>query len=64
MSNDPHAELAARVFGVAVEDVTPEQRRAAKAMTFGHIYGMSEKDLRMQVNPTTAKLEFEKPKKA
>jgi len=39
---DIHRATAAEVFGVALADVTPEQRRAAKAINFGLIYGMGE----------------------
>lgn len=39
---DIHRATAAEVFGVALEDVTSEQRRAAKAINFGLIYGMGE----------------------
>ncbi len=38
---DIHAATAARVFGVARELVTPDQRRVAKVINFGIIYGMS-----------------------
>ena len=38
---DVHKRTAAEVFGVAREAVTDEQRRAAKAINFGLIYGMS-----------------------
>jgi DNA polymerase-1 len=38
---DVHRATAAEVFGVALEAVSPEQRRAAKAVNFGLIYGMS-----------------------
>ena len=36
---DFHASTAARVFGVSVEDVTPELRSHAKAVNFGIVYG-------------------------
>ena len=36
---DFHAETAARVFGVAPADVTPEMRSRAKAVNFGIVYG-------------------------
>ncbi|HEU0231249.1 MAG TPA: DNA polymerase I [Burkholderiaceae bacterium] len=39
---DIHRATASEVFGVALGDVSSEQRRAAKAINFGLIYGMSE----------------------
>ena len=36
---DIHAATAAKVFGVALEDVTREQRSQAKAVNFGILYG-------------------------
>ena len=36
---DFHAETAARVFGVPVEEVTPTMRSRAKAVNFGIVYG-------------------------
>ena len=38
---DIHRAVAAEVFGVAPEDVQPDQRRVAKAVNFGVIYGQS-----------------------
>jgi DNA polymerase-1 len=38
---DIHAATAARVFGVAPEAVSPEQRRRAKVVNFGIVYGIS-----------------------
>jgi DNA polymerase-1 len=38
---DIHKATAAKVFHVALEDVTKEQRSAAKAVNFGIIYGQS-----------------------
>jgi len=38
---DVHKATAAEVFGVAVDEVTSEQRRYAKVINFGLIYGMS-----------------------
>jgi len=39
--DDVHRATAAEVFGVAPEAVTSDQRRAAKAINFGLMYGMS-----------------------
>jgi DNA polymerase-1 len=38
---DVHRATAAEVFGRALEDVTPDERRTAKVINFGLIYGMS-----------------------
>jgi DNA polymerase I len=38
---DVHQATAAEVFGVALTEVTADQRRAAKTINFGLIYGMS-----------------------
>lgn len=38
---DVHARVAGQVNGVPLEEVTPEMRRAAKAVNFGVIYGQS-----------------------
>lgn len=47
---DIHAMTASRVFGVPLEEVTPEMRRRAKAVNFGIIYGISEYGLAESVN--------------
>ncbi len=46
---DVHRATAAEVFGVPLEQVTGEQRRAAKAINFGLIYGMSAFGLARQL---------------
>ncbi len=38
---DVHRATAAEVFGRSLEEVTPNERRAAKAINFGLMYGMS-----------------------
>ena len=47
---DVHKATAAEVFDVALDDVETEQRRAAKAINFGLIYGMSAFGLAKQLN--------------
>ena len=47
---DIHAATAAEVFGVPLEEVTGEQRRSAKAINFGLIYGMSAWGLARQLH--------------
>jgi DNA polymerase-1 len=46
---DIHRATAAEVFGVGPEQVTPDQRRSAKAINFGLIYGMSAYGLARQL---------------
>ncbi|HHZ17627.1 MAG TPA: DNA polymerase I [Clostridia bacterium] len=41
-NQDIHTRTAAEVFGVSMESVTPQMRRAAKAVNFGIIYGISD----------------------
>ncbi|TRW48780.1 DNA polymerase I [Aliidiomarina halalkaliphila] len=47
---DIHKATAAEVFGVPLEQVSGEQRRSAKAVNFGLIYGMSAFGLARQLN--------------
>jgi DNA polymerase-1 len=46
---DIHQATAAEVFGIPLEDVSGEQRRSAKAINFGLIYGMSAFGLARQL---------------
>ena len=46
---DVHSATAAEVFGVSLEDVSTDQRREAKAINFGLIYGMSAFGLARQL---------------
>ncbi|WP_288657214.1 DNA polymerase I [Pantoea sp. UBA6567] len=47
---DIHRATAAEVFGAPLEKVSAEQRRSAKAINFGLIYGMSAFGLSRQLN--------------
>ncbi len=49
---DVHRATAAEVFGVALDDVSAEERRAAKAINFGLMYGMSAFGLAKQLDLT------------
>ena len=49
---DVHRRTAAEVLGIALEDVTNDQRRQAKAVNFGLLYGMSEFGLIRQLGFT------------
>lgn len=47
---DIHRATAAEVFGIAIDQVTSDQRRHAKAINFGLIYGMSSFGLSKQLS--------------
>ena len=47
---DIHSLTASQVFGVPLGQVTPQQRRAAKAVNFGIIYGISDFGLASNLN--------------
>ncbi len=51
---DVHAEVAARIFGVASSEVTYEQRRRAKVINFGILYGMGVNALREALGTSRA----------
>ena len=54
---DVHAETAATVFGVAPESVSPDQRRMAKVVNFGILYGLSTYGLSRDLGIPTAAAE-------
>ena len=49
---DIHKQVASKVFDVPLEDVTKEQRTAAKAVNFGIVYGISDFGLAGQLGVT------------
>jgi DNA polymerase-1 len=56
---DVHRATASEVFGVPLDQVSNEQRRSAKAINFGLIYGMSAFGLARQLNiPRNAAQEY------
>ena len=60
-SEDIHAITASQVFGVPLDEVTPLQRRNAKAVNFGIIYGISSfglgRDLSISVSEAKQNIE-------
>ncbi|MFJ4375707.1 DNA polymerase I [Pseudomonas japonica] len=50
---DVHTATAAEVFNVALDQVTSDQRRSAKAINFGLIYGMGAKKLGKDIGVET-----------
>ncbi len=55
---DIHRKTASEAFGVPIEEVTKQQRRAAKVVNFGILYGMSVRGL-----AEAAKMNYEDAKK-
>ncbi|MDD4686240.1 MAG: DNA polymerase I [Clostridia bacterium] len=51
-NKDIHSLTASQIFGINEEDVTPAQRREAKAVNFGIIYGISDFGLSQNVGIT------------
>lgn len=49
---DVHREVAAKVFGVPADQITPEMRRKAKVINFGVMYGMGVNALRQNLGGT------------
>ena len=53
-NQDIHRATAAEVFGLSLSEITDEQRRSAKAINFGLIYGMSAFGLSRQLSISRA----------
>jgi DNA polymerase-1 len=51
---DIHAQTASQIFGVPPETVSPEMRKAAKAINFGIIYGMGAFSLSKDIGVSVA----------
>lgn len=52
---DIHTVTASSVFGVPADFVTPQMRRAAKAVNFGIVYGISDFSLAQDIHTTRAR---------
>jgi DNA polymerase-1 len=57
-NQDIHATTAAAIYGIPLDQVTREQRRHAKAINFGLIYGMSAFGLSRSTDLTLAEAEI------
>ena len=53
-NDDIHRATASKMFNIAPEELTAEQRRAAKTINFGVLYGMSAFRLSNELNISTA----------
>ena len=49
---DLHASTASKIYGIAIENVTKDMRRVAKAVNFGIVYGMSDWGLSEELHIT------------
>lgn len=55
---DIHAKTAAEVYGVPLDDVTPAQRRRAKVVNFGVLYGMGQHGLAAAAHMSYAEAQY------
>ncbi len=54
-NEDIHARTASSIFGVPLKEVTPSQRRLAKTVNFGIIYGISDYGLSQNLGTSVPK---------
>jgi DNA polymerase I-like protein with 3'-5' exonuclease and polymerase domains len=54
---DLHRTTSAQMLGLKLEDVTPQQREAAKRLNYGLVYGMGAEGLAGQINSTVKEAE-------
>jgi DNA polymerase-1 len=54
---DLHRTTSAQMLGLALADVTPEQREAAKRLNYGLVYGMGAEGLAGQINSSVKEAE-------
>ena len=52
---DIHTKTASEIFGVPIDEVTEQQRREAKAVNFGIIYGISDYGLSQNIKTPVAR---------
>jgi DNA polymerase-1 len=52
---DIHARTASEIFGVTIKEVSPGQRRIAKAVNFGIVYGQTPFGLSQALGIETSK---------
>ncbi len=55
--NDIHTETASNVFGVPIDEVTPQMRSRAKAVNFGIVYGIGAFSLSQDIGTTRKEAE-------
>lgn len=51
---DIHAQMAAKIYNVPIEQVSKDQRRAAKTINFGILYGMGQRKLSRELGISLA----------
>lgn len=57
--DDIHTQTAAAIFGVRLEDVTPEMRSRAKTINYPHFYSEGPKTMSYRDEPADTDLDFD-----